>query len=122
MRQATTGRPSRTLLHLRHDNRSIHHVRLGACLVPSPGDGWDVWHSTDSPAQGTAPRFTSTSAAPPSRCVVTGPTLTEAYAEAARRARDHVDPAAPAVSAPTSAGTGRRSPLSTLEQPPPCRE
>ena len=63
-------------------------------------DGWDVWHTTGSAGAGDSPTFHVHLRRPAFSCDVTGPTLTEAYAEAARRARDQIDPAAPAVSAP----------------------
>ncbi len=53
------------------------------------GSGWDVWHSIDSQSAGEGSVYQVHLRRPGFSCVVCGPTLTEAYAFAARRARDH---------------------------------
>lgn len=65
------------------------------------GNGWDVWHSTDPQGAEDGPTFHVHLRRPGFSCVVSGPTLTEAYAEAARRARAVLPEAPPqAVAAP----------------------
>jgi hypothetical protein len=50
------------------------------------GQGWHVWHlRTDASAE---PVYRVHLERPGRECVVSGPTLTEAYAAAARRARE----------------------------------
>ena len=49
-------------------------------------EGWDVWHTTRQDASG--PTFLVHLHRPGISCEVSGPTLTEAYAAAARRARE----------------------------------
>jgi hypothetical protein len=53
------------------------------------GDGWNVWHSADASRETEGPSFRVRLFRPGLCCEVTGPTLTEAYAEAARRAREY---------------------------------
>ena len=52
-------------------------------------NGWDVWHSTNSLDAGDGLLYQVHLRRPGFSLVLSGPTLTEAYAEAARRARDH---------------------------------
>ena len=52
------------------------------------GSGWDIWHSTDSVTTDGTSVYQVHLRRPGFSCVVSGPTLTEAYASAARRARD----------------------------------
>lgn len=54
-------------------------------------DGWQVWHSTRNDAYG--PTFTVHLQRPGITHDVSGPTLTEAYAAAARRVRDESETA-----------------------------
>jgi hypothetical protein len=60
------------------------------------GEGWDVWHTAGPVGAGEAAAYQVHLRRPDFSCVVNGPTLTEAYAQAARRAREH-DLAAPPV-------------------------
>ena len=57
------------------------------------GDGWDVWHTSESDASADGPLYTVRLRRPGQAHEVSGPTLTEAYAAAARRAREHATPA-----------------------------
>lgn len=66
---------------------------LVACRLRA--NGWDVWHTIDPRDAGDGPSYHVVHLRRPGMtCAVTGPTLTEAYAEAARRARAHGEPAA----------------------------
>jgi hypothetical protein len=49
-------------------------------------DGWDVWHSTKQ--ENDCATYTVHLRRPGTACEVSGPTLTEAYAAAARQVRD----------------------------------
>jgi hypothetical protein len=60
-------------------------------------DGWDVWHTTRQDSIG--PIYTVHIRRPELTCDVSGPTLTEAYASAAKRAREHLG-SAPQLSGP----------------------
>ncbi len=53
------------------------------------GSGWDVWHSSVPQGAEGATAYHVYLRRPGYSCVVAGPTLTEAYAAAARRAREH---------------------------------
>ncbi len=59
--------------------------------------GWNVWHSTSHDSCG--PNYRVHLERLGSECAVSGPTLTEAYAAAARRARQDVSPVHSAVAA-----------------------
>jgi hypothetical protein len=64
-------------------------------------DGWDVWHSTEQGGGSDGPTYSVRLSRPGYDWVVSGLTLTEAYAAAARRARAHGFTAAPrALSTP----------------------
>jgi hypothetical protein len=71
------------------------------------GSGWDVWHTTESTGAHDGPTYRVHLRRPGFSTVVTGPTLTEAYAEAARRAREHAGPSAPAPQAVAAPHFGR---------------
>jgi hypothetical protein len=49
-------------------------------------EGWEVWHTTRPDTHGLI--YVVHLHRPGARCEVSGPTLTESYAEAARRARE----------------------------------
>ena len=52
------------------------------------GNGWDVWHLVES-ARNDGSTYRVHLRRPGFSLVASGPTLTEAYADAARQARDH---------------------------------
>ncbi len=54
------------------------------------GNGWDVWHSTEIPGGEKAPLYHVHIRRPGLSLQVSGPTLTEAYADAARQARRQI--------------------------------
>jgi hypothetical protein len=51
------------------------------------GDGWEVWHTTEPATASDGPTYRVHAVRRGVDYTVTGPTLTEAYATAARRAR-----------------------------------
>lgn len=85
------------------------------------GDGWEVWHSADPSGAGDGASYRVHLRRPGASIVVSGLTLTEAYAAAARRAREHV--AATATPAPPFAAPhfGRTWAASRYEAPGPGR-
>ena len=71
------------------ESAKMYVWQLVSCRLQ--GEGWEVWHTAESSRDEDSPRYRVRIFRPGLCCEVTGTTLTDAYAEAARRAREHSD-------------------------------